>query len=187
MSASGSTSPGRRRAGRRAYDAAEEGTIADYSFVTIWRLRAPIERVFEALDDPLRWPSWWPSVPEVVELEPNGPDGVGGRYRFTFKGRLPYLLRFDSTVTRRERPTGLEGAAEGELEGTGRWNLSEADGWTTARYDWNVATTRWWMNLLAPLPFVAPIFRLNHHAVMRDGLQGIRGLLGVEGTYERLD
>jgi len=42
------------------------------------------------------------------------------------------------------------------------------------------------MNLLAPLPFVDGIFRLNHHAVMRDGLRGIRRLLGVRGEYARL-
>jgi hypothetical protein len=44
------------------------------------------------------------------------------------------------------------------------------------------------MNLLAPLPFVDGIFRLNHHAVMRRGLAGIRARLGgVEGTYTRED
>jgi hypothetical protein len=42
------------------------------------------------------------------------------------------------------------------------------------------------MNLLAPLPFVDAIFRLNHHAVMRGGLAGIRRRLGgVAGTYAR--
>jgi len=33
----------------------------------------------------------------------------------------------------------------------GRWTLSEAEGQTLVRYDWNIRTTRWWMNLLAPL------------------------------------
>jgi hypothetical protein len=37
------------------------------------------------------------------------------------------------------------------------------------------------------LPFVQEIFRLNHHAVMRNGLAGIRRLLGVRGDYRRLD
>jgi hypothetical protein len=42
------------------------------------------------------------------------------------------------------------------------------------------------MNLLAPLPFVDAIFRLNHHSVMRSGLVGIRARLGVvAGTYTR--
>jgi hypothetical protein len=42
------------------------------------------------------------------------------------------------------------------------------------------------MNLLAPLPFVDEIFRLNHHAGMRRGLRGIRERLGgVDGSYQR--
>lgn len=44
------------------------------------------------------------------------------------------------------------------------------------------------MNLLAPLPFVDEIFALNHHAVMRAGLIGIRRRLGgVPGSYRRDD
>ncbi len=90
------------------------------------------------------------------------------------KGRLPYALRFEMALIRRNPPRLLEGAATGELEGV-------------ARYDWNIRTTRRWMNAFAPLPFVDAIFRLNHHAVMRDGLVGIRRRLGVHGTYERVE
>jgi hypothetical protein len=44
------------------------------------------------------------------------------------------------------------------------------------------------MNALGRLPLVDAIFRLNHHAVMRDGLAGIRRRLGgVAGTYARED
>lgn len=161
--------------------------MPDYAFATIWRLEAPIDRIYDVIDDARGWPAWWPSVLEVEELEPAGPDGTGGLLRCTFRGRLPYLLRFDMRVTRRERPNALEGAASGELEGTGTWTLSESDGWTVVRYDWRIRTTRRWMNLLAPLPFVDAIFRLNHHAVMRQGLSGIRRRLGVDGTYIRLD
>ncbi len=161
--------------------------MAYYEFATIWRLHAPIDAVFGLIDDSLRWPEWWPSVLAVEELEPGGEDHLGNLRRYTFKGRLPYLLRFDSRLTVREPPTVLAGDATGELEGVGRWALGEADGWTTVRYDWRIRTTRWWMNLAAPLPFVDPIFRLNHHAVLRDGLNGARRRLGVAGEYTRLD
>lgn len=159
-----------------------------YRFVTVWRLRAPIDDVFRVIDDIDAWPEWWPSVRAVERLGEPGPDGLGARVRTTFVGKLPYRLRFDLRVTRREQPTGLAGDATGELEGTGTWTLWEAEGWTGAEYVWAIRTTRPWMNLLAPLPFVDEIFRLNHHAVMRDGLGGIRRRLGgVEGTYERGD
>ncbi len=157
-----------------------------YRFATLWRLRAPIGDVYAAIDEIESWPEWWPSVRTVERLEDAGPDGLGGAVRITFVGRLPYRLRFDLRVTRRERPTALSGAATGELTGTGNWTLSEEAGVTAVRYVWAIRTTRPWMSLLAPLPFVDAIFRLNHHAVMRTGLGGIRQRLGgVEGTYTR--
>jgi Polyketide cyclase / dehydrase and lipid transport len=159
--------------------------MPSYAFATIWRLAAPIDRVFELIHDAERWPSWWPSVRAVQPL-PRDPSGRD-RFRFTFRGRLPYLLRFDMTITRDEPPTELVGLASGELEGEGHWSLREDGTRTVLRYDWTVRTTRRWMDLLAPLPFVDEIFALNHHAVMRDGLAGARRVLGVSGSYERLD
>ena len=161
--------------------------MPSYSFTTIWRLEAPIERVYEAIEDSLAWPTWWPLVRSVEEIEPGDEDGIGSLRRYVFASRLPYSLSFDTRLTRRERPTAIDGDATGELEGTGSWRLSEADGWTIVRYDWNIRTSRPWMNAVARLPFVDAIFRLNHHAVMRDGLRGLRRLLGVRGEYARLD
>lgn len=160
--------------------------MADYRFVTIWRLEAPIDDVFAALDGIEEWPSWWPSVRRVERLDDGDDGGIGARFRMTFRGRLPYVLRFDLRTTRREPPAVLSGDATGELEGVGEWTLTEDGRWTVVRYVWAIRTTRPWMNLLAPLPFVDAIFRLNHHAVMRDGLEGIRRRLGgVAGTYTR--
>lgn len=36
--------------------------MADYRFVTTWRLQAPIDAVFAVIDDAGAWPSWWPSA-----------------------------------------------------------------------------------------------------------------------------
>jgi hypothetical protein len=161
--------------------------VASYAFTTIWRLDAPVTEVFGLIDRIEAWPAWWPSVLRVVRLQAGGEDGVGARYRLTFRGRLPYELHFTSRVTRREAPQVIRGAATGELEGNGTWHLREDEGWTTVRYDWHIRTTRRWMNALAVLPFVREIFALNHHAVMRRGLAGICRELGVRGTYERVD
>ena len=78
-------------------------------------------------------------------------------------------------TTRVEKPHLLEGNAEGELAGVGRWRLFERDGVTAALYEWNVHTTRAWMNLLAPL--ARPIFAVNHDYVMRNGGHGLAELL----------
>lgn len=155
--------------------------MAEYSFVTEWRLDAPIDRVYEALLDSLAWPAWWPAVTAVQEVRPApaGSDGVGSVRRYTFKGSLPYTLSFDLTVETVTPPLVLGGRANGELEGTGVWTLREAEDRTVVRYDWNVRTTRWWMNVLAPL--AGPVFRSNHDFVMRSGEAGIRKLLAAGG------
>jgi uncharacterized protein YndB with AHSA1/START domain len=157
--------------------------MASYAFVTVWRHRAPIEQVYDAIADSLRWPEWWSTVTRVEEIRPGDPDtAIGNVRRYTFKGSLPYTLAFDLAVTAMERPRTLAGAATGELEGTGVWTLTEeADGVTVARYDWNVRTTRWWMNLLAPL--ARPLFKANHDLVMRAGANGLCDRLGgVSGS-----
>ena len=73
--------------------------MASYSFVTVWRLEAPIERVYDAIRDSLAWPSWWDAVTAVEERAAGDPTtGIGNVRRYTFKGALPYSLAFDLRV-----------------------------------------------------------------------------------------
>src|SRR5262245_57677749 len=90
---------------------------------------------------------------------------------------LPYRLEFFVRTTKVEKPHLLEGDASGELAGTGRWRLFERAGVTAVLYEWNVHTTRPWMNTLAPL--ARPLFAVNHDYVMRNGARGLSRLLGA--------
>ena len=74
-------------------------------------------------------------------------------------------------TTRVEPPSIIEGRAIGELQGTGKWALSEENGLTTVRYDWKVETTKAWMNFLAPI--ARPFFSWNHDVVMGWGGEGL--------------
>ncbi len=158
--------------------------MASYSFVTIRRIESPIASVYGAIQDSLAWPTWWHTVTRVEELRAGDQHGIGSVRRYTFKGKLPYALAFDLRVDTIEPPTALAGTASGELAGTGVWTLSQ-DGpaLTTVQYDWNVRTTRWWMNLLAPI--AGRVFRANHDFVMSDGLEGLTRLLGVKAISIR--
>jgi carbon monoxide dehydrogenase subunit G len=151
--------------------------MASYSFTTHWRVEAPIDRVWDAIHDVERYPAWWPNVRRVEKLAAGDERGVGARTRFVYKSRLPYLLEFETVATRVERPHLMEVASRGELEGTGRWTLSQDGPVTVVRYDWNVRTTRRWMDLLAPI--ARPLFEWNHHVSMRDGGRGLARLLGA--------
>jgi hypothetical protein len=149
--------------------------VAEYSFLTTWLLESPREPVWEAIHDQQRWPQWWRGVEEVTQLRDDG--DVGSVAGMVWKSLLPYRVRFEVETTRVERPHLMEGRASGELAGVGRWRLYEDEGVTAVLYEWNVATTRGWMNLLAP--FARPIFEWNHDWVMARGGEGLAGLLGV--------
>jgi hypothetical protein len=151
--------------------------MADYHFVSTWQIQAPIEQVWEEIYHAERWPSWWQYVAGVDELEPGSADGTGKRLRMLFRTRLPYTLGFDVRVTRVQPPTELDAEAAGELEGTGRWKLTSANGGTMVRYTWDIRTTRWWMNLLAPI--ARPAFSWNHHELMRAGGESLARRLGA--------
>jgi len=150
--------------------------VAEYSFLTTWLLDSPREPVWEALHDQAAWPSWWRGV-EVADELSRGPDGadVGTVSRMVWRSLLPYRVEFEILTTRVERPTLLEGKASGDLAGVGRWRLYEQDGVTAVLYEWDVRTTKPWMNRIAPL--LRGAFEWNHNWVMARGGEGIAALL----------
>jgi uncharacterized protein YndB with AHSA1/START domain len=144
---------------------------ADYHYISTWQLQAPIEQVWAAITDFERLPAWYPAVQEVQTLTPGDDQQVGARVRLVIKGQLPMRLVFEGTVTRVERPRELELQAEGDLAGTGRWLLDQEGEITTARYLWDVHTTKAWMNLVAPV--ARPLFTWNSRGVMLQAGQGL--------------
>jgi uncharacterized protein YndB with AHSA1/START domain len=151
--------------------------MAEYRFLTTWLLQADRERVWDAIYESERWPEWWRGVEEAEKLVEGDESGVGQEGRYVWKAKLPYRVEFFIRTTRVERPHLLEGEADGELAGTGRWRLFEQEGVTAVTYEWNVRTTRRWMNLLAPI--AKPVFQANHDYVMRNGGEDIAELLGA--------
>ena len=152
--------------------------MADYSFVTLWRFRAPLADVWDLIYRSEQWPSWWRGVERVEKIEPGDSEGVGGVQRYTWKSKLPYRLAFRMRLTRVEPMSVIEGEAIGELTGSGRWQLTQDGDATSVRYDWNVSTMKAWMNLLAPV--ARPLFKWNHDVVMNWGAEGLAKRLGVE-------
>ena len=151
--------------------------MAEYRFLTTWLLETERQRVWDAIYDSERWPEWWSGVEEAEKLNEGDEAGVGQLGRYVWKAKLPYRVEFHIRTTRVERPHLLEGDATGELAGVGRWRLFESAGVTAVVYEWNVHTTKAWMNLLAPL--ARPAFKSNHDYVMRNGGEGIAKLLGT--------
>jgi uncharacterized protein YndB with AHSA1/START domain len=150
--------------------------MASYSFLTTWILDAPRESVWDAIYEVESWPAWWRGVKRVDKLEHGNGDGVGARYRHEWRSVIPYPVRFETRITGIERLHLIEAEADGELAGTGRWRFFDGSA-TVVTYEWNVRTTRPWMNLLAPV--ARPVFRWNHNVVMHKGGAGLADLLGA--------
>jgi hypothetical protein len=98
------------------------------------------------------------------------------RYRIAWRSRIPYELKFEFSVSELDEPRSMIGEAAGELTGTGHWRLFEQDGVTAVTYEWNVHTTKAWMNVLGPV--AKPVFEYNHNVVMRWGGEGLARRLG---------
>lgn len=145
--------------------------MANYHFITTWKLNAPLEKVWYEIRDAHNWPEWWKGVKKAKEVQQN----IG---EFTFRSVLPYSLSFRSKVVAIEDMKRIEGIAYGELDGTGIWHFSTDGNYTIVRYYWTVRTTKWWMNLLSPI--ARPAFEWNHNIIMKWGGEGLAQRLGCK-------
>jgi len=143
------------------------GAMAEYHLLTIWRIQAPLEDVYAAIEDSLRWPDWWPGVREVEQLAGGDARGIDSVRRYVWQGKLPYRVVFDVRATRIEDLVAIEGVATGDLAGTGRWAFSAQGKLSIVHYQWHVHGKRWWMNLVAPV--ARAIFTRNHEQIMEQG------------------
>lgn len=144
--------------------------MAAYSFVTHWRFDAPLEAVWQELDAAERYPLWWPAIREYYDLSP-GIHGLGARAERVVRGILPYELRYQTTVTRYEPMREIAYDAVGDLTGNGRFVLYWDATRTQVVFNWDVATSGFWMNAMAP--FLKPLFAWNHNWVMAQGERGL--------------
>jgi uncharacterized protein YndB with AHSA1/START domain len=152
--------------------------MADYQFVTHWLIAAPMQQVWAAIVDSESWHLWWNAVESAVELEPGQSDGRGNVRRLVWKTPLGYRLAFETRVVDIQAPTYLEVQAIGDVEGTGRWELSTCDRGTAVCYTWTVRTTQGWMNALAAI--ARPLLEWNHNIIMTRGGKGLARYLQTE-------
>ncbi len=152
--------------------------MAAFTFTTEWQFDSPFELVCDAIIQCQSWPQWWPGAERVEKLVAGDADGIGSVHHFTWKGKIPYRFSFTLRVTRYIPGIMLEGVAEGDVTGTGRWNFMRANNITIVHYTWTVSTNRLWMNLLALI--AKPIFKWNHDQVMRQGEQGLTHWLRIQ-------
>lgn len=148
-----------------------------YSFVTIWKIEAPLQDIWDTISDSSNLPSWWKAVLNVKTIEPGNIDGIGRLEEQTWQGILPYKLTFVIKILAKEPLKSIEFTASGDLEGTGKWSFKDEGNWVTIQHDWQVKTTKPWLNFLTPV--LKPILAWNHDEIMRWGAEGIAKKLGA--------
>jgi carbon monoxide dehydrogenase subunit G len=140
-------------------------------FVGQWRIPADPDRVFAALVDVESYPQWWPGVTSVQRR-----NATSGEIRLR---STPVDVVF--TATQRVVDSGervLVAAFDGDLEGTGRWDISAAADGCTARYDESFVVRAGLVSSLGP--FARPLIRASHDHMMRRGESAlIRRLRGA--------
>jgi Polyketide cyclase / dehydrase and lipid transport len=149
-----------------------------YSFLSCWLLECSRQEAWDVLADCESWPAWWRGVEFVEQLDPGDERRVGSAYRVSWRApRVGYRVAFDFHVDEVDEPARMAGTARGGLAGRGVWRLFEQDGVCAVTFDWEVRTTRAWMNVLAPV--ARPVFTHAHDRLMARGGHDLARHMGV--------
>lgn len=70
-----------------------------FHFVTEWTFEVPVEQVWALLNEPERFPEWWPGFEQVAKVSGDGEIGSITRYRV----RGDFGLAFDFTMQVKEK------------------------------------------------------------------------------------
>lgn len=144
-----------------------------YHFEDHWNVPFPIERVWEVLSRPCKFPLWWEGVYlSVQSLDDASEPRVGARVAAVARGWLPYKLRFTIETTKLEQPYVIGFRATGDFEtDESRWILKPEGSGTHVILDWNPIVEKPVVRLLSPL--LKPVFRWNHNWTMVRGQRQI--------------
>jgi hypothetical protein len=137
-----------------------------YRFRSVWRLDAPADDVYAALERLPDYPTWWREVRTVDRL-------TADAFRIRCRATLPYDLVFTSTQERRDPGARvLQARLDGDLDGFSRWTIApNTEGGTDAVFDEEVHATKPLLRRLAPV--ARPVFKANHELMMRHGRRGL--------------
>ena len=137
-----------------------------YHFLTRWRFDAPTEKVWALIYDAETIARSWPGIKQFRIL--NIEDGLkaGCRIAATVKS-LPGNLDFTMEVTEVEPGRRLGLVCRGDLEGEGHWVVDERPDGVWSEFNWDVATTEWFMNVLGLA--LRPFLRRSHDRTMARG------------------
>ena len=143
-------------------------TTTEYHFITNWEIPGTKSEIAAIMNEPLTLPYWWPAV--YLEMETKEESGETVYYLHT-KGWLPYTIKWRFRRTVDQLPDYLELAAEGDLEGYGKWRFEQVGDKVKITYDWKVIGNKPIFKYLAFI--LKPLFGFNHKWAMDRGRESL--------------
>lgn len=141
------------------------GESSAFHFESLWRVNAPIERVWSVLADVDSWPTWWPGLPAAESLdEVLAP---GSRAQLEVRSPIGLRLNFGIALDDIAPPGFVSFTADGDLRGIGVWTLEQIGPITTISSTWCVTSARTLIRM------VRPVSAMMHAYVMRAGHRGL--------------
>ena len=110
-------------------------SVNQYNFVTVWKIEAPIQEVWDTIYDTENMPNWWKALLKVEVIDKGDQNGVNAVFKQTWEGKLPYQLSLLSRNEAIDYLKSIEITASGDLEGKGKWTFSEDGAIVTVQYN----------------------------------------------------
>lgn len=157
-----------------------------YEFVSHWLIDTDIVTAEQTITDLHHWSDWWEGL-EALEVTGAAPDNVGTEMTCIWRSDSGYRLKLLVRVTEHIIGKRMTFTSSGDLSGSGDCRFeSVSDEQTAITITWNVATTKSWMNMLAPL--LRPTFVKNHHRLMKKGERGLnRYIKTTDAVHPKLE
>lgn len=151
--------------------------------MSVWRVDASVKACWDFLVSPSQhWVDWWPSL-RSIDVERTD-DVVGSTAACVWRSPLGHALRFTLTLTDLAPGEQIVLVSDGDLSGAGTIEFSQNGNGTRLDIDWQIHTTRRWMNLTGLV--LRPLFTWGHNVVMRTGERGLnRVIVCVKPTLWR--
>ena len=144
-----------------------------YHFITKWYFNAPIESVWQEIEDTSNISGWLTDFRKVSPCNSTN-DRSSVDIDVEYRGDLPYTFRFNLRVVKVAPPHLLELEATGNLIGRGKWVLETQGKGTSATYFWDVTVANPFFALFVKLPLFKAITEQNHNATMDRAYQALK-------------
>jgi uncharacterized protein YndB with AHSA1/START domain len=142
-----------------------------------WHLATTPTAVWRVLTQLESWPVWWSAVTEVKRASDGNARGEGAVLHSFWKGWRSRLVAVEMRTLVAEENVLLVLKSSGNMQGLGRWELTEIPVGVTVRYTGEVSLTpflQWFY------PVLQPFMSLHYQHTMRAGAEGMARQLGVE-------